>query len=567
MAAAVRQSALGEVSGGTVAQANFGSATLAGSTLVIGVTQDDGVTNTISDSAGNTYTAILSPSPELPGAGDAALYIYECVNVAAGVTWVKVTTSGNSFPVIIGAELTGVKTASPRDTSAQRQGGVLAASSSPFVLTTGALAQANNIVLAFGGTGASGASTVSLSSPWTTLQQEQNNALYWGQLLASQYVTATTAVTASWNLSPFPVTLAAATVIYQEASGGGTSVSPAAGSLALSGLAPTLAQPHGVVPAAGAIALSGAAPTVAQPHGVTPASGALALSGSAPTLAQTANQSVTPGVGALTLAGYAPTLAQPHGVQPAAGALTLTAYAPALAQPHGLQPGAGALVLTGPAPTLAQTASQNVTPSAGTLALSGYAPALAQGAGGTVSPAAGSVAIGGYAPTLAQTAAQSVSPGAGALTLSGFAPALSQTSGKTVQPGAGALTLTGSAPSIAQPRTLTPAVGSLVLQGFAPAVLQPHGLQPSAGALTLGSGAPTLAQTANQSIRPGAGVLTLNGWAPAIAQASPYVWEYSERILRMLPDNRVMTMTAEIRIVKKQPEKRTIPPVPNYVRF
>ena len=72
----------------------------------------------------------------------------------------------------------------------------------------------------------------------------------------------------------------------------GTSVNPGAGSLTITGYAPTVTQngPQSVNPGAGTLTITGYAPTVAQ-------SGAL-------------NTAVNPGVGSLTITGYAPTVAR-----------------------------------------------------------------------------------------------------------------------------------------------------------------------------------------------------------------------------------------------------------------
>lgn len=154
-----------------------------------------------------------------------------------------------------------------------------------------------------------------------------------------------------------------------------------------------------IAPGAGTLTLTGYAPSIAQPHGVTP------------------------GVGALTITGYAPTVEQVSGVQPGVGTLTLSGHAPTVTQPHGVTPGVGALTLTGHAPVVTQVA--NIAPAVGSLAFTGYAPTIAQPI--ALAPAVGSLVITGYAPTVDQAAAAGhVHPGTGTLTLTGFAPTVDQ---------------------------------------------------------------------------------------------------------------------------------------------
>lgn len=114
-----------------------------------------------------------------------------------------------------------------------------------------------------------------------------------------------------------------------------------------------------VLPDAGSITITGYAPTVSQPIAVGPAVGSIVLTGYAPTVAQAV--AVNPGAGAITITGYAPSISQPQAVNPDAGTLTLTGYAPVVTQGanQSADPEAGSLTLTGHAPTVAQTGGQN----------------------------------------------------------------------------------------------------------------------------------------------------------------------------------------------------------------
>ena len=176
-------------------------------------------------------------------------------------------------------------------------------------------------------------------------------------------------------------------------------------------------------------------PIAALPSGgavntnVTPSAGTLAITGYAPVIAQTANSSLTPNVGALALTGYAPTLSQPIAATPSTGAVALTGYAPTLAQgtTTAVAPGAGSLSLTGLAPTLTQTANQSLSPNVGAVTLAGFSPSVTQSSAASVQPDPGTLTLTGYGPSLAQTANQALVPDAGAVLLTGYAPTVAQT--------------------------------------------------------------------------------------------------------------------------------------------
>lgn len=78
------------------------------------------------------------------------------------------------------------------------------------------------------------------------------------------------------------------TLLQQQAAAGSVTVTPGAGSLTLTGFAPTV--------------------TAEQNATLTPGSGALVLTGLAATVSATSNISVTPDTGALVLQGYTPTV-------------------------------------------------------------------------------------------------------------------------------------------------------------------------------------------------------------------------------------------------------------------
>jgi hypothetical protein len=216
---------------------------------------------------------------------------------------------------------------------------------------------------------------------------------------------------------------------------------------------------------------------------VAPGAGSITFTGYAPSIAQGANQSILPGVGSLTITGYAPTIAQGanQAVSPGVGSLAITGYAPTLAQTanQAVSPGAGSLTITGYAPTVAQSssASYGVTHSYVTRGSQSIVSWLNDGLGavsGAINPGAGTLTITGYAPTIGQTVTVAINPGAGSLTITGYAPTITQALNQAINPDVGSLTITGYAPSIAQTAnvSLVPDAGSMVITGYAPSVAQ-----------------------------------------------------------------------------------------------
>lgn len=141
---------------------------------------------------------------------------------------------------------------------------------------------------------------------------------------------------------------------------------------------------------------------------VTPGAGTLTIAGYAPTIARTAGQNIQPGAGSLILTGYVPVITRSTGqtVSPAAGVITITGHVPAVARTvnHSVAPGSGSIAITGPIPTVTRTTGRIVQPGAGALTLTGYAPTVARTAAQSVHPGAGALALTGYAPTVTQAA-------------------------------------------------------------------------------------------------------------------------------------------------------------------
>lgn len=129
-----------------------------------------------------------------------------------------------------------------------------------------------------------------------------------------------------------------------------TSLTPGAGSIALTGAVPTLELDDSLTPGAGSLILTGSAPTLAAGTTLAPNSGSVVLSGHAPEL--TAGDSLIPIAGAITLIGQVPTLAWDSTLSPGAGSVVISGYAPTIGEGTYLDPGVGSLAFTGYPPTI-----------------------------------------------------------------------------------------------------------------------------------------------------------------------------------------------------------------------
>lgn len=272
-----------------------------------------------------------------------------------------------------------------------------------------------------------------------------------------------------------------------------------------------------ITPPAGSVVLTGAAPTVIAPLLIRPAAGTLALTGAVPTLSSGSSPLITPAAGAIVLAGAVPvqTLTLPA---PAPAALVLTGYAPSRLIGTNVTPGAGAVALAGAVPTVTRTANQVVTPAAGATVLAGAAPTVTRTSSATITPAAGAVALAGAVPTVTRTANVALTPGVGAVVLSGTAPTVTRTANAVLTPGAGAVVLSASAPDVTRSQSgqIQPAAGALVLTASAPIVGGSFVVRPGAGALVLGGAAPSVSAGSSRTITPASAGLVLAGAVPVI---------------------------------------------------
>jgi len=287
-----------------------------------------------------------------------------------------------------------------------------------------------------------------------------------------------------------------------------------AGTLQLTGYAPTVATPVNVDVPKGTLNLTGYAPTIEVSGAVevqVPA-GTLNLTGYAPTVAVSENVNVDVPKGTLNLTGHAPTVATPVNVDVPTGTLNLTGYAPTIQTPVTVAIPAGALNLTGYAPTVATPV--NVDVPTGTLNLTGYAPTIQTPV--TVAIPAGALNLTGYAPTVTVSGNVEISVPAGTLNLTGYAPTATVSENVEVSVPAGTLQLTGYAPTVAVSDNVNVGVpaGTLQLTGYAPTVETPVNVDVPAGTLQLTGYAPTVLVPVTVSIP--LGTLQLTAYAPEV---------------------------------------------------
>ena len=319
------------------------------------------------------------------------------------------------------------------------------------------------------------------------------------------------------------------------------SFSPAAGTIALTGLAPAFDAGFGLD--VGAISLTGQAPEFDTGFGIPAA--ALALTGLAPSLEFEFRLAVDPGVIALT--GLAPTVSEGvvipvavgaialTGEAPAAdfgfgipvGAIALTGLAPVVEELHFIATPAGTIVLTGelpirsigvviPVPVGAIALTGEATSAdfgfgipAGTIALTGQLPIASRNI--EVAVPAGAIVLTGLAPMAEESFAFAV--GSGTIALTGEVPTLEYGYGTP----AGSISLTGLAPSAEISYAIEIAAGTIALTGLAPVISIGEIIPVDAGAIALTGLAPSA--DISYFIEVPAGTIALTGLAPEVSRS------------------------------------------------
>jgi hypothetical protein len=191
-----------------------------------------------------------------------------------------------------------------------------------------------------------------------------------------------------------------------SASSGPQTIAVPAGSLVLTGYAPTVRVPRTLPVPAGSLVLTGYAPTVNAPYRVSVPAGGLVLTAFAPIVRAQTTLSVP--AGSLTLTGFAPTVRAPATLPVPAGSLVLTGYAPTVKTPYAVAVPSGNITLTGLIPTVRAPAAISVP--VGSLVLTGFAPTVLTGGTRVIDVPAGGLILTGYAPdVLAGTTAAAAS--------------------------------------------------------------------------------------------------------------------------------------------------------------
>lgn len=296
-----------------------------------------------------------------------------------------------------------------------------------------------------------------------------------------------------------------------------TNITPGQGNLALSGSSPSLT--FSFPGTAGSIALSAVAPSVAQETMLSPARVDLTLSTDAPAAVTLFRAS--PGTADLLLSTAAPVVSVALTISPASSSLSLSLSAPSLSIATGLTPATVELTLSLTAP-IASTITV-VSPSTVDLLLSATAPSLSIAE--TTSPGAAQLSLSATAPVL--TTITVIVPSRADLVFSAVAPAVAATDDVSLSPSSAQVALTSVGPALnltiapssanlgvspQQVVEIQPGQGNASLSSLAPSVTQRVSAQPASDDLALTSSAPSLATTT--SARPEAGILALSSLAP-----------------------------------------------------
>lgn len=307
--------------------ASAAAATTAGNHLFVHLRWETADTTvTVTDSAGNTYTA-LTASKSGQGAHSQWFYCLNALGSASNVitvTW----AAAQGYRSLRLMEFSATSPSIEQLVSTVQASGTTSFSSSAFN-TAGA-----GLVLV-GLSQYNGETSINFGATYTALANAFNYSKEAYQIttgaLTNEVVTYTGSTTTTRAMDVLTLT---------EGGGGGTNVAvnPSVGTVAISGYAPAIGQTanQSVSPGAGSVAISGYAPSVAQSANVSvsPSVGTIAITGYAPSVALTANVSLAPSVGTMAITGYAPTVTSASNVtiNPGQGALGLTGYAPSIKQ-------------------------------------------------------------------------------------------------------------------------------------------------------------------------------------------------------------------------------------------
>ena len=190
-----------------------GTTSASGSSFLAVVVFDSGSTLTgVADSKSNAYSQIGSTI----AGGGVSIALYKSENGTGGASHTCTATfTGTPSGTVYFIELTGCS-ATPTDTGSFAS---VADTTDPYTVTTGTFAQANNIVIAVGGSSSGTNPNNWTPNTGTLVSSEVNGSLFWTSGVSKQYITATTAITPSFSALSGQVIVA---VGFKEASAGGS---------------------------------------------------------------------------------------------------------------------------------------------------------------------------------------------------------------------------------------------------------------------------------------------------------------------------------------------------------
>ena len=277
-----------------------------------------------------------------------------------------------------------------------------------------------------------------------------------------------------------------------------------AGTITLTGQAPSAEVSYAIGIPSGTITITGEAPTADLSYAISIPSGSISLTGQALQALVATNIDIP--TGAITLTGEAPALRVGIAIAIPSGSITLTGEAPTTLTPVNIDVPAGAIVLTGQAPS-AEVSYAIGIPS-GSISIAGESPQALVAV--NIGIPAGAVTITGETPSAEQSYAISIP--AGAITISGQQPDVRV--GLMIDVPAGVVTITGEAPSAEQSYAIAIASGAISLTGEAPALSIDYRIDVPAGSIAITGHAPTI--TGDIQIAIPAGAISITGEAPSV---------------------------------------------------
>lgn len=290
----------------------------------------------------------------------------------------------------------------------------------------------------------------------------------------------------------------------------GDVTAPTAGTVALTGIQPSVTLQIAISPTAGTVDFAGVQPTVEIGYFADPTVGTLNLSGATPTV--TLALQIAPTAGTLALTGITPTVELAITIAPTAGTVNLLGAGVTrdVATPDVVRaPTAGTVALTGIQPTVQLAIT--IAPTAGTVNLAGVQPGVRVGF--TPAPTAGTLALTGIQPSV--TLAISIAPTAGTLALTGIQPTAQIA--LNISPAAGTLAFTGIQPTVQKGILRAPTAGTVSLSGVQPALALQINIAPAAGTIDFAGATPGVLVVSEGDRSPVAGTIALTGAQPTLA--------------------------------------------------